>query len=121
MVLKLLFTFIIIIGIVGNMICIIIYGKKKIKKSLTIRFLLYLSITDLVILVLCAIESSVQYLFSFDLRALSLFTCRFDTFLTYFLTQTRNFLSMAITIESKIFRFLLNKLKILHKNNRKFL
>ena len=89
-----------IIGLKGNVLNILIYSKVNIRKS-TFQLLLSLSITDFIILLLCGIESSIEYQFEIDLRAYSLIACKLDTFLAYFLTQTRIFLSMAITIESK--------------------
>jgi len=104
-ILKSLFAFILAIGIVGNTLNIIIYSKSKLRKSLTFRFFLCLSITDFVILLLCAIETSIEYNFNFDLRSSFLISCKFGTFFAYALTQTRNLLSMAITIQSKKFLF----------------
>jgi hypothetical protein len=101
--LKFIFASIILFGLIGNLLNIIIYSKANIRKSsLTFQLLLSLSITDFIILLLCGIESSIEYQFEIGLRAYSLIACKLDTFLAYFLTQTRNFLSMAITIESKI-------------------
>ena len=99
---KILFASVIVFGLIGNFLSILIYSKANIRKSLTFQLLLGLSMTDFVILLLCGIESSIEHQFEFDLRTFSLIACKFDTFLAYFLTQTRNFLSMAITIESKI-------------------
>ena len=104
--LYILFALVIVIGLIGNSLNILIYSKKKMLKSLIYQLLLSLSITDFIILLLCFIESSIENQFEIDLRAYSLIACKLDTFLAYFLTQTRNFLSMAITIESKIFFFL---------------
>ena len=103
MVLKSLFASILVIGVVGNALNILIYSKTKLRKSLTFRFFLCLSITDFVILLLCAIETSIEYKFGFDLRSSFLISCKFGTFLAYALTQTRNLLSMGITIQRKTY------------------
>ena len=92
-------------GLIGNFLNVLIYSKKKMHKSLIYQLLLSLSITDFIILLLCGIETSIENQFEIDLRAYSLIACKLDTFLAYFLTQTRNFLSMAITIESKKIKF----------------
>ena len=97
-----LFASIIIIGLIGNFLNILVYSKANMRTKLTFQLLLSLSITDFIILLLCFIESSIENQFEIDLRAYSLIACKLDTFLAYFITQTRNFLSMAITIESKI-------------------
>jgi len=102
---RFVFASIIIIGLTGNLLNILVYSKANVRKSLTFQLLLSLSITDFIILFLCGFETSIEYQFEIDLRAYSLIACKLDTFLAYFITQTRNFLSMAITIESKIFFF----------------
>ena len=98
---QLIFASIILFGLIGNLLNILVYSKANVRKSLTFQLLLSLSITDFIILLLCGVESSIEYQFEIDLRAYSLIACKLDTFLAYFLTQTRNFLSMAITVESK--------------------
>ena len=111
--LKYLFLSIVAIGIIGNSINIVIYSKNKIRKVLTFRFLLCLSITDLVILLFCGIETGIEYKFDINLRNISSVACKFGSFLVYFLTQSRNFLSMAITLESKnYFLKILNSIKL---------
>ena len=98
-VLKFLFASIIFVGILGNMLNIYVYSKQSMRKTLTFRFLLGLSLTDFIILLLCGLESFIEYKYNFDIRAFSVVACKLDTFLAYFLTQTRNFLSMGITME----------------------
>ena len=111
--LKYLFLSIVAIGIIGNSINIVIYSRNKIRKVLTFRFLLCLSITDLVILLFCGIETGIEYKFDINLRNISSVACKFGSFLVYFLTQSRNFLSMAITLESKnYFLKILNSIKL---------
>jgi hypothetical protein len=96
-----LFASVIVIGLIGNLVNVLIYSRTNIRKSLTFQLLLGLSITDFIILLLCGVESGIENKFDVDLRTYSIIACKLDTFLAYFLTQTRNFLSMAITIESK--------------------
>jgi hypothetical protein len=102
---QLIFAMLIVIGLLGNFVNILIYSRTNIRKSLTFQLLLGLSITDFIILLLCGIESGIENKFEFDLRTNSIIACKLDTFLAYFLTQTRNLLSMAITIESKFIIF----------------
>ena len=96
-----LFALLIVMGLIGNFVNVLIYSKANIRKSLTFKLLLGLSITDFIILLLCGVESGIENKFDVDLRTYSIIACKLDTFLAYFLTQTRNLLSMAITIESK--------------------
>ena len=98
-----LFASLIVLGLIGNLVNVFIYNSLRlsIRRSLTFKLLLGLSITDFVILLLSGLESGIENGFDIDLRTYSIVACKFDTFLAYFLTQTRNLLSMAITIESK--------------------
>ena len=96
-----LFALLIVMGLIGNFVNVLIYSKANIRKSLTFKLLLGLSITDFIILLLCGVESGIENKFDVDLRTYSIIACKLDTFLAYFLTQTRNLLSMALTIESK--------------------
>ena len=98
-VLQFLFGLIIFVGLIGNALNICVYSKRNMRQSLTFRLLLGLSLTDITILAICALESFIEYKFNFDIRAFSILACKLDTFLAYFLTQARNFLSMGITIE----------------------
>ena len=111
LILRILFILIIITGIIGNVINIMVFSKKKMRKLATFRFLLYLSIIDLIILVMCGVETFFSVAFNIDLRVFHMLFCRCNTFLAYFLLQTRNVLSMAITILSIyvifIFKFIL--------------
>ena len=112
-----LFAILIVIGLIGNFVNVLIYSKANIRKSLTFQLLLGLSITDFIILLLCGVESGIENKFDVDLRTYSIVACKLDTFLAYFLTQTRNFLSMAITIESKNdYLFLSNYIMQLSQN-----
>ncbi len=107
-----LFASVIVLGLIGNFVNVLIYSKANIRKSLTFQLLLGLSITDFIILLLCGVESGIENRFDVDLRTYSIVACKLDTFLAYFLTQTRNFLSMAITIESKIIFYFITIYKI---------
>ncbi len=98
--LQITFSLLIIIGLIGNGLNILIYTKAQIRKSLIFQLLLCLSLADFSILLLCGVVSSIEIKFNIVLASNSTVACKLETFLTYFLTQTRNFLSMAITIES---------------------
>ena len=117
--LRYLFLSIVVVGIFGNLINIAIYSTNKLRRALIFNFLLCLSITDLVILLLCGIETGIEYKFDINLRNSSTVACKFGSFLVYFLTQSRNFLSMAITLESKNYflKININKNRIWHNFN----
>ena len=99
---RIVFVIIIFLGIVGNVLNIIVFAQKNMRKSFTFKLLLCLSLIDLVILIMCALETVTEFIFEVDIRLLSGFFCKLDTFLAYFLLQSRNVFSMSITIERTI-------------------
>ncbi len=102
-ILKILFGLVICIGIVGNTINLLVFGSVKMRKTPVFRFLFYMSTIDLAILIMCGVETFFSMVFNIDLRVFRVFFCKFNTFLTYFLLQSRNLFSMAITILSKLY------------------
>ena len=86
-------------GITGNLTSIFVFAQKKMLKCLTFRLLFFLSIFDLLILTMSAVETAVVFKFSFDLRILSGFFCKANTFLAYFLMQSRSVIFVSITLE----------------------
>ena len=100
-ILKIIFALIICIGIVGNTINLMVFGNVKMRRTPVFRFLFYMSTIDLAILVMCGAETFFSMVFNIDLRVFHVFFCKFNSFLTYFLLQARNLLSMGITILSK--------------------
>ena len=99
------FTFATIIcaGILGNLINVTVFAKKKLWKYFTFRLIFYLSFVDLVILIMCGIESIVEMKLDIDLRVISTIICKLDTFLAYFLLHVRTILSLAILINRKFY------------------
>lgn len=89
--LKILLIIVIVIGILGNILNIIVFSKRNMRKKSTFRFLLYLSIADLLVLVLNVLNN-------FDIRLYSSFSCRFHIFLTYFMTQLSSVILMSVSI-----------------------
>ena len=89
---------ILIFGIVGNVISIFIFGKKKMRASPTLRFLLYLSVVDLFVLMMGISEILLKSGFSFGLRDSSLFVCNIQKFIGYSSTYISSLLSVAVNI-----------------------
>lgn len=100
----------IVIGITGNGINIALFLRKNMRKHLLFKILLTLTITDLIILIFCGSESYLNLTYNIDIRNYSTYTCKFETFFVYFLTQIRNFLTMSLTIfRAKIVSSINNK------------
>ena len=92
------FLSIISIGILGNATNILILIQKSMRKSFSFQLYLYLSIIDLAFLAQTAAELALKYLLNVDMRTSSWIFCKLNTFLSYFLMQTRNVFSMSITL-----------------------
>ena len=100
--LNILFGLTIFVGIIGNTVNIIVFSRRSMQKTLSFRLLLYLSIIDLIIMMLNGIETFVEFSLNFEMRTFSNFFCKFDTFLVYFLSQARNVFCMGITLDRAI-------------------
>ncbi|RMZ99596.1 FMRFamide receptor-like [Brachionus plicatilis] len=96
---TILLSIIITVGVVGNSFNIIVFSKKKMRQGSTFRFLLYLSIADLLVLLVCSSEALARFGFQIEIRSYSLFICKLHTFLTYFLTQISSVILMVISID----------------------
>ena len=90
---------IICIGLFGNILNLIVFSQKSMRKSSTFRFLIYLSIIDMLVLVICAMDSVLIYGFGFEIRLYSKLTCKLQSFFSYFLTQMSSIVLMCVSIE----------------------
>ena len=97
--LDLIFTIIIIIGVFGNILNVLVLQRKSIKTISTFRFLFYLSIIDLFILIIIATDSLIQHSFEIAIRLLSTPVCKIHVFLTYYLTHFSSNLLMIVSLE----------------------
>ena len=91
-----------LVGIVGNILNLVVFGKRRLRNLSTFRFLMYLSASDLLVLLIATPDVLIKELFNFEIRLYSLYTCKFHTFLTYFFTHASNFILMAICIDRSI-------------------
>ena len=94
-----LLAIIMIVGVFGNLLNIIVFSKKTMRKVSTFRFLLYLSIGDLLVLFVCVTDALLRFGYQYELRLSSTFVCRLHTFFTYFLTHFSSTLLMVISID----------------------
>ena len=108
---KCALTATLLMGVVGNFVNMLIFGKLNMRKE-SFGMLFLLSTVDLTILSIISAETLIDNMFLVDIRTSSRFFCKIDTFLVYFLTQTRNVISMGITIErAQIVSHLIDKNK----------
>jgi len=98
--LSILLGSIIVFGTLANIINIIIFSRKSMRKNSTFRFLFYLSANDLLVLLISALEAFDRGIgHRLKLREISNFSCKTHTFLTYVLTHTSSILLMVISID----------------------
>ena len=65
------------IGVLGNICNLIVFGKKKMRKWSTFRFLLYLSASDLLVLLIAVTDILIKNTIEFEIRSFSMFSCKF--------------------------------------------
>jgi hypothetical protein len=90
---------IIFLGILANTINVVVFGQNKMRKMSTFKFLLYLSIIDLFVLIFCTTDALLTVGFGVQIRLYSSLTCRIHTFTTYFLTQLSSLILTIVSIE----------------------
>jgi hypothetical protein len=103
--LAVILFFIICIGILGNLLNLFVFGQKSMRKMSTFRFLLYLSLVDLLVLLVCTSDSLLTYGLNIEIRLYSSLLCRSHTFLTYYLTHLSSIILMAVSIERTLVVF----------------
>lgn len=87
------------IGVVGNVLNLMVFSRRTMRHISTFRFLLYLALTDLLVLVFCASDVILKFGYQIEIRSYSTLICKFHTFLTYFLTHSSSIILMVISID----------------------
>ena len=90
---------IICVGIIGNILNLFIFSRKQMLKISTFRFQFYLSITDLLVLSICATNALLEFGFNIDLKIKSDSVCRIHTFLSSLLRHLSSVLLMMVNVE----------------------
>ncbi len=88
-----------IMGIIGNTLSIVIYGRKSMVKLFINKLYLVLSTIDLLVLVHLIVESSSILFYGVNLNSINAFSCKILTFLGYSLVHSRNLFSAAILVK----------------------
>jgi hypothetical protein len=92
-------SIIICIGLFGNSLNIIVFSHRSMRMMSTFQFLLYLSIIDLFVLLICSSDALLTYGLNYEIRLYSDLVCKMHTFFTYFLTHMSSILLMVVSIE----------------------
>ena len=97
--LFIVFIIIVIIGVFGNILNIVALREKSFYETPTFKLLFYLSIIDLLILLICASDPIMDYVIDFKIRHDSMISCKLHVFLTYFLSHLSSILLAIVSIE----------------------
>ena len=92
----------IVFGIIGNVINVLIFSKRKMRHIATFRYLLYLSVSDLFVLLFTASDNLIKSNISLGFREYSLFPCNIHKFLAYSTSYVSSCLSIAVSIEKAL-------------------
>lgn len=69
---------ILLIGLIGNMLNLIVFTKKRMRQEPTFRFLLYLSIFDILVLIFGIKDILIKQIYEIEIRTYSNFVCKVD-------------------------------------------
>lgn len=101
--LKKIFTpFLLVMGLIGNLLSIAIFSKPHMRKQTTFRYLTYLSVFDLSTLLTGYGQTFFQVYFDLDIRLINEFSCKFHSFLVYFFSQSSSMILICMSIDRTI-------------------
>ena len=92
----------ILFGVIGNVINIVVFAQRRMRQTSTFRYLLYLSISDLFVVLFSATEVLIKSNLSHEIREFSIFPCNVQKFLTYSTNYVSSCLSIAVSIEKAL-------------------
>ncbi|RNA41013.1 FMRFamide receptor-like [Brachionus plicatilis] len=86
-----------VIGALGNPLCILILLRKK-KRSSTVVYLCILAIFDFLVLYTGLLRQYVNQIWNIDIRNISQIFCKLHIFFTYTLMQISSYILVAVTL-----------------------
>jgi hypothetical protein len=87
------------IGILGSFLNLCVFSHEAMRKISTFHFLLYLTAIDILVLGFGSSNALLLYGFNFEIRDVSDWTCRLETFLTSFLRHLSSHTLVAVNID----------------------
>nr|QVK45806.1 G protein-coupled receptor [Proales similis] len=97
-----------VIGLIGNTLCLLIFQQQQMRKNSTFTYLAFLAVVDLFVLLFGLGDIILISYFKFVLRNQSIVICRVHSFLTYAFTHLSSFTLAAVSIDRAIATNLLN-------------
>ncbi|KAK3600677.1 hypothetical protein CHS0354_029541 [Potamilus streckersoni] len=104
--------FLLVLGGVGNILCILILTKKRSRGTSTAVYLTALAVADLLVLYTGLLRQWVKYQFEIDIRQLTEGGCKVHLFCIYFGTQCSSWFLVAVTGERFISACFPHKVKM---------
>lgn len=96
---KIFIPLLLVLGLFGNVISIVIFNKKSMKKYSTFQYLTLLSILDLCVLYTGCGQIMLDVYFRIDIRTLDVHICKIHSFLVYFFTHFSSILMASMNID----------------------
>ncbi|XP_060591697.1 probable G-protein coupled receptor 139 [Ruditapes philippinarum] len=87
------------IGIIGNILSVIVLAQASTRKTSTGFMLMFLTVTDTLILINSVLVRWLSHMFEINLRTSSNGACKFHVFLSYFLFQLSPWILVLVTVE----------------------
>ena len=100
------------VGILGNLLCLLVFFQKTMRKNSTFIYLAFLSIVDIFVLVLGLGDIVLISYTKIVLRNQSAWTCRSHVFLTYLFTHLSSFILASVSIDRAIATNFINFAKV---------
>ena len=92
----------VIIGVIGNILTLLILGKKKNRRSQSIVFLLALAVSDILVLTTGNLSEWIRIMWKVDIRSSNGLVCKLHIFLTYFSIHFSSWILVLFTAERTI-------------------
>lgn len=102
-----------VIGTVSNILSIIIFLSREMRKYSSFVYFAVLNIVNLVLIYVTYVRMVMDTYFGRDIRTINMYTCKIHLFLTYFLGHLSSLLLSMISIDRVISVIFLHKSKIL--------
>lgn len=99
---KIFLPIILGLGIFGNLVSMLIFAKKSLKKYTTFRFLFLLSLVDICVLLTGCGDILLQVYFNFNIRLLNEYFCKIHSFMVIFFTHSSSMILLFMSVDRAI-------------------
>ena len=97
---RILAPILLVLGTTGNLISIYIFStNKNMRRQITFRYLIYLSILDLLVLIFGYGHTAILVYTNVDVRLVNNFLCKAHSFLVYFLSHSSSLVLVCMSVD----------------------